>query len=242
MYDNYLQGMIYHMVSVKNLVSILNRQALISKEKLNKENLAYTSIAIDTVQSLRDRVFVWDNLAQQYYSLHRYVPFYFATHTPMLYWQFKDGIQNSIVIFEVSRTIFTTPGVLFTDGNASMQQLSKFSGERVGIIPASSQNMVCHRVYRPRGPLGTNEDISDIYSDITLLDRLNWNIINDRDFSTPENKRIKHAEVLVPDILPLEHIERVAVSTLDMEQQISVLLAQYGYTIPVVYKPELFFH
>src|SRR5437763_8413245 len=78
--------------------------------------------------------------------------FYFATHTPMLFVQYKNGIQDEIVIFEVDRSILKAQGVLFTDGNATNQQLSKYMGEVIDIIPATKLNSDCRRRYRPSGP------------------------------------------------------------------------------------------
>jgi len=103
----YLNGNIYHMVHFDNLKSIFLRRALLSKEKLAQEETTYHSIAYDDVQSLRDRVYVWDAIGHKFRSLHSYVPFYISTHTPMLYVQFKREIQDEIAILEVSRVIIT---------------------------------------------------------------------------------------------------------------------------------------
>src|SRR5947209_7641347 len=164
---NYLDGYIYHMVHFENLRSIFQNGALLSNEILRERGIIARSIANNEVQALRSRIFVWDSSSKNYRSLHSYVPFYFATHTPML--RNNQGIQNRLIIFEVTRHILRNQGVLFTDGNASNQQLSKSKGERVGITPATDLNNPCIRVYRPGGPFGSNPDRSGFYSNTVFL-------------------------------------------------------------------------
>ena len=107
---DYLSGYIYHMVHFKNLQNVFLRRAILSKEMVMKEAIEYQSIAFEEVQSLRDRIFIWDFLKQRYRRLHSYVPFYFTTYTPMLYVQYGRGIQKEIVIIEVSRSILMKSG------------------------------------------------------------------------------------------------------------------------------------
>jgi hypothetical protein len=165
----------------------------------------------------------------------------------MLYRKYIEGIQDKIIILEVSRSILTKAGVVFTNGNASIQRLSKFMGERVGIIPASKfNNGICYREYRPNGPHGTSQSCSDIYSDLSFLDRLDWDGINNRRYieGADEYIRIRSAEVLVPNSLPLNQIHNIFVSKLDMVQAVNKLIAFYRLThnIPAAtYKSEMFF-
>jgi len=242
---DYLAGCVYHMIHFSNLPNILERRALLSKENVILEAITYQSIAFEDVQNLRDRIFVWDFSKQIFRSLHSYVPFYFATHTPMLYVQYRNRIQNEIVIFEVNRSILKQSGVLFTDGNASNQQLSKHSSEFVEIVPASIRRNTCRRRYQPGGPRGSNPNHTDFYSDTSFLDRLKWDILTDKWWHMDdERKRIKHAEVLVPDIVPLSWLTGITVSTPAMVRSVSNLISECGLTdrIPsVTCKPEMFF-
>lgn len=226
--ENYLDGYIYHMVRFDNLRSIFKRRAILSKESVIQEVIEYQSIAYEEVQNLRNRIFVWDFSKRTFRGLHSYVPFYFATLTPMLFVQYKKGIQDEIVIFEVSRSILKSQGVLFTDGNASNQQLSKSTGEVVDIVPATHVRDDCRRRYRPNGPHGANTSRTDFYSHLTFLGRLNWEIINNRWFMDEERKRIKHAEVLVPDIFPLGGVQNILVINQNMEERVNSLISKYG--------------
>jgi len=241
---NYLAGSIYHMVHFSNLQSIFQRRALLSKEGVIQEEIDYQSIAFEEVQNLRDRIFVWDFSKKAFRSLHSYVPFYFATHTPMLFVQYKNGIQNEVVIFEVNRSILKDQGVLFTDGNASNQQLSKYTKEVVEIVPATPMRNTCRRRYRPNGPNGANTNRTDFYSDVAFLDRLRWDIIVDRWSADVDKIRVRHAEVLIPDILPLGRIQGISVRTQNMVQAVNNLIAKSGLEgriPPDAYKPGLFF-
>ena len=64
------------MVHFDNLRSIFQRRAILSKESVVQELTAYQSIAYEEVQSLRDRIFVWDFSKRTFRGLHSYVPFY----------------------------------------------------------------------------------------------------------------------------------------------------------------------
>ncbi len=246
--ETYLNGSMYHMTHFDNLRNILKSGALLSQQELNDQRLGARSIANYEVQNLRKRIYIWEPSENRYRTLHSYVPFYFTSHTPMLRNQRTNGIQNELVIFEINRAYIGSPGVLFTDGNASNQQLSRSAGETVKIIPATASSNTCHRVYFPNGqPLGTNTNRSDFYADTALLDHVNWNVINERIFveDFEEYKRLKHAEVLVPDRFPLDEMLTICVSTEIMVARVMKVFAELGLTehsfdLPVVHKPYLF--
>jgi ssDNA thymidine ADP-ribosyltransferase, DarT len=243
---DYLDGYIYHMVHLENLRNIFERRALLSKEKVLQEKIVYHSIANEEVQGFRDRIFIWDFSKQKFRSLHSYVPFYFAIRPPMLHNKYTKGVQDKITIFEVSRSILRDRGVLFTNGNASNQQLSKYRDEKVGIVPATVFREECQREYRPNGPYRTGVNRSDFFSDVTFLERLDWDGINDIRYieSLEEYIRVRHAEVLVPDLLPLGRVEGIVVKTRDMVQAVNALIDECGLTgrLPsAVCKPGLYF-
>lgn len=228
---SYLDGYIYHMVHFDNLQNIFQRRAILSKQRVFHERIHYHSIANDEVQGFRDRIYIWDFSRQKFRPLHSFVPFYFATRPPMLHNKFTEGVQDKIVIFEFNRSILTDPGVLFTNGNASNQQLSKFRGEKVGITPATI-GKECIRTYHPGGPYGTNANRTEFYSDLSFLDRLDWDCINNVHRVDPleEYIRVRHAEVLVPDIVPLGRVEGIFVRTRDMMQTVNILIEECGLT------------
>ncbi len=139
----------------------------------------------------------------------------------------KDEVRNSIVFLEVSRSILKDRGVIFTDGNASNQQLSKYGSETAEIIPAATLHDVCRRYYHPDGPHGSNPNCSNFYANVAFLERLNWDAINSRSSRSDEKRRMKQAEVLIPDSLPLDRIQRILVSTPSMVQTVNKLIVAY---------------
>lgn len=248
--ENYLDGCMYHMSHFENLRNILNSGALLSQKELESRKIKWHSIANREVQDLRRRIYVWDLFEKQYRPLHSYAPFYFTTHTPMFLNQRERGIQNNIVIFEVSRSYIGSidQRVLFTDGNASNQQLSKLAEEKVYIVPVNTSNDFCSRKYLPSGhPYGTNTKRSDFYADVAFLDRVSWDVIEGHIFvqDKEEYKRVKHAEILTPDRFPLDEMLNICVSTEDMVDAVRTLFADLGLTedefgLHIVYKPSLF--
>ncbi len=225
--STYLNGHIYHMVHIGNLCSIFKQQSLLPKNTLKLRGIDHSSIANEAVQHLRDRIRVQVPLDKQSYNLHSYVPFYFTPSTPMFSAVRSKVIIEQIVFLEVSRQIMNNKGVIFTDGNASCQQLSKKGKEIVLIIPASSHSP-CVRQYIPDGPHGTSESVSNFYSDIACLKKLNWRSIyggytgNGPD----ERRRVRCAEVLIPNAVPTSLIKCIGVQNTEIAQKVKSLFAQ----------------
>ena len=247
---DHLNGYMYHMSHFNNLRSILEEGALLSQENLDKKNVKVRSIANQEVQNLRKRIYVWSFSENRYRPLHSYVPFYFAPHTPMLRNQQTAGIHNDLVFFEVSRAYIGTidHSVLFTDGNASNQQLSKFGNEEVYITPATLSASTCQRKYSPiNRPYGTNNRRSNFYADEAFLDRISWNVIDGSTFvdDREEYTRLKHAEVLAPDLFPLDEMINIIVSTNEIVRNVKILVSELGiilgqYDIKVICRPSMF--
>jgi hypothetical protein len=247
---DYLDGYMYHMSHFENLRSILKSGALLSQQELDKNRIKRRSIANPEVQNLRRRVHVWDLFEKQYLPLHSFVPFYFTTHTPMFRNQRDSGIQNTIIIFKVSRAYIGSldQRVLFTDGNASNQQLSKSFGEEVYIVPATTSTGPCLRKYIPDGsPHGTNTNRSDFYADVAFLDRVRWDVINGDRFvdDKEEYKRVKHAEALAPGRFPLDEMLSISVSIESMVEAVRNVFSECGlseesFDLPIEYSPTLF--
>lgn len=243
MLDNlYLNGYIYHMVHIRNLASILQRRAFLSRDKVRAEGIKYYSIAEEEVQGLRDRVFIWDWPERRWRPLHSYVPFYFAKLTPMLYR--RKEIQHDIVFLEAGRSLLKNSGTVFTDGNVTNQQLAKYRTEKVCIVPATVQKPLCRRKYSSGVPLGGNTSRSNVYADPVFLKDLRWDIIENSWEGDPEKRRVKHAEVLVPDIVPLSRVEGIATLTQEKANAVNMLIKRCGLEgrIPgAVSRPDLYF-
>lgn len=244
MTDNIISNKhVYHMVHLSNLESILHQRAFLSRDKVQAADIKYNSIAEDSVQRLRNRVYIWNFLERQWRPIHSYVPFYFAKLTPMLFRR-KD-IQHNLIFFEVGRSILKDSGVVFSDGNVTNQQLAQAGMQRVFIVPATAKNPFCKRWYSSGNPSGTNSSCSDVYADPMFLQNLNWTVINDRWFNNDlEKRRIKHAEVLVPDIVPLSKIEGISAWSQEKANEVNALIRQHRLErqLPkAIWKPDFYF-
>jgi hypothetical protein len=241
-----LNDRIYHMVHFDNLENIFARRTLLSKHALEQEGIKLRSIALDSVQKLRERIFIWDALINRFRPLHSFVPFYFAKRTPMLYVQYARGLQHDIIFLEVSSRILKEPGVIFTDGNATNQQLSDQNDQKVYIIPASLSKEQERYYSLGNIPLGTNFNRSTFFAHWKLLRHLNWEVIysESRFDGNAEKKRIKHAEILVPDRLPLERLVGISAMSMWQVEKVNDLAKRCGLEgcIPrAVSKPDLYF-
>ena len=137
--ENYLDGYIYHMVRFDNLRSIFKRRAILSKESVIQEVIEYQSIAYEEVQNLRDRIFVWDFSKRIFQRTFTAMSLFILQRSHQCFLSsIKMAFKMRLVIFEVSRSILGKHRVLFTNGNAGNQQLSKYSHEVVDIMPATA--------------------------------------------------------------------------------------------------------
>lgn len=94
----------------------------------------------------------------------------------------RKDIQESICILKISKDVMTKEGVLFTDGNAAVHTTS------------------------------TYEHATTFYSDLKDLDKLNWECIYDLYWNDyDDGKRIRCAEVLVPDQIETMYIKSIYV-------------------------------
>ncbi|WP_201372633.1 DUF4433 domain-containing protein [Ktedonobacter robiniae] len=227
---NFLGGYAYHMVHISNFPSILREKALLSKESLSQKGINPYSIALESVQALRKRITVQRPGMPSPRQLHSYVPFYFILRAPMSYAPNVKGQQNRLLVLEIELIILNEPEVLFTDGNASMQKLSRYGTEVVVIDPANARRDTCIRRYHPGGPHGTGENWSDFYSDVAFLDRLNWGVLNGGTFidNREEFTRIRSSEVLIPDRLPISKIVGIYASNPDLAQDANDVVKMFG--------------
>lgn len=116
--------------------------------------------------------------------------------------------QESIVIIEFSPTIFLKDGVIFSDGNAAVHTTATYSSK------------------------------TTFYSDLKDMNKLNWACIhNDYWNDYVDGKRIKCAEVLVPDVIERGYITRI--HYLKENPQLKDVAKKYG--IELEYSPELYF-
>ncbi len=167
----------------------------------------------------------------------------------MLHVPHISAIQDQLVILEISRSMLQNKGVVFTDGNATNQQLTHFDTQCVAITPATLHRALCERRYYPdSNPHGINVNRSAVFADVAFLDRLEWDVIFDRPGrrfinEIEEYRRIRSAEALIPDKIGLDQIESIAVRSEAIVQAVNALVVSSGVAGQVPFatcKPHLF--
>lgn len=142
--------------------------------------------------------------------LHGYVPLYFNPRNPML--AYRRAMQDSIAILCLDKSLLFQDETVFADGNAA-------------------------------------NNATAFYRDLQDLDKLDWQCINfpgnnwtrfegSRQVTFVENRRKRCAEVLIPDMIPPQHIERIVVRTRRSLFALDEIIKQ---RVEVVVRPELYF-
>lgn len=88
--------LLYHITYINNLPSILEQGGLQSHLYVQQHGLNYHDLANPNVQSRRHKISIPGSKGG---SLHDYVPFYFASRSPMLYYLHKQKLQQKDVIY-----------------------------------------------------------------------------------------------------------------------------------------------
>lgn len=148
-----------------------------------KRKIPFTNSAYFNIQDRRSRALVKTPLNG---VLHDYVPFYFATRSPILYAHHKQKVipgfdVQSDLIYLVSNLKILSDRSLnyaFTDGHAAME-------------------------------------ISSFYHEFKDLKEIDWNIMRSTNWQNtiedPDRKRRRQAEFLVKDFFPLHFIQKICV-------------------------------
>ncbi len=204
---------IYHITHYNNLKSILQSGELSCCANIQTNQVSYTNIAHNNIQDRRARFVV---PIQPGGVVHDYVPFYFATRSPMLY-AIHQGAVNGYnggqkdVIYLVSsaeRIEQAGYGYVFTDGHAIM-------------------------------------GFSNYYSNLSDLDKIDWNIMRSRYWNDNaednDRKRRRQAEFLVYDKLKFHDVEKIVTYDTQMQNSVNDNLRKVGHHIPVEVNKEWYY-
>lgn len=202
-----------HATHIKNLASILEAGGLLSYHEMKQKGVSYSNIAYDHIQDRRESTMVF---ASKGGCLHDYVPFHFASKSPMLYTISKGNVpghkggQKPLIFLAstVQRVEESKTAYAFTDGHATM----KFTW---------------------------------FYDEIEDLQEIDWNIMrakywNDTD-EDPDRKRRRQAEFLVHKKFPLDLLQGIAVFNAGMQDQVLEILSDAGVELPVKVKKEWYY-
>lgn len=117
--------LLYHITHVTNLPSVLEHGGLQSHLFIQQHELTYFDVANQDVQSRRNKISISGGIGG---NLHNYVPFYFASRSPMLYYLHKKKLMQEDIIYfmtNIQTIIDNELPFVFTDAHA-IRRLSNF--------------------------------------------------------------------------------------------------------------------
>ncbi len=187
---------IYRITHFNNLAGVLSENGIWPENVRVARNMPYTSIAHANIQGRRCTKPVPCGPDG---TVNDYVPWYFATKSPMLYALHKGSVQAHtkgqapIIYFRSTVEAVGKAGLhfVFTDGHAIMFN-SKF------------------------------------YDDLGHLDRIDWPLMKAKYWhaisSDPDRPRRRQAEFLVHEFFPFELVEEIGVMTQTHKKKVEALL------------------
>lgn len=207
------QTLIYHITHIDNLQGIIARGGLQSYKLLQDSNISYVNVAH---QNIQDRRATTQVPCGQGETLHDYVPFYFASRSPMLYAIYKgivegysDGQKSVIYLVSVAEEIEKAKhSFVFTDGHATVAYTSFFDN-------------------------------------LNRLSEIDWNVMKSKywndDFQHIDRKRQRQAEFLIHRTCPWELILGVAVISETMKTRTEAILSTTTHKPKLVIRPDWYY-
>jgi hypothetical protein len=204
--------LIIHMTHVSNLPQIIANGGLMTTSALQAGNAAFVNIAYSSIQQQRAGRLVPCGPGG---TLHDYVPFYFASLSPMLYTihmgnvPCEGGQENVIHLVSTAQRVAERGlGFVFTDGHGIMAY-------------------------------------TDFYDDLAELHQVDWNMIREkywRDTADDgDRKRRKQAEFLVHGHMPWRDIMHIVVRSAARQQQVAGLVAGQPHQPEVAVRPNWYY-
>jgi len=205
---------IYHFTHAKNLPKILNSGCIYCKNRFPTE-LEVVDVSHQTVQEKRRAKQVG---CEPGGILHDYVPFYFATRSPMMYvisrgnveGRSSDTIGLVYLVSSVQRVQEANLRFAFSDGHPT-KAFSRF------------------------------------YNDVAHLDKVDWEVMATRYWNDtqedPDKSRRRQAEFLVNESFPWDAVEFLAVKNSELKNRLeSYMMTKWpGKVRPVKVRSSWYF-
>lgn len=210
---------IYHITNINNLARIVKTGRLWCDSERIRQGIPCVGIAHDHLKQRRLRTSVRDRAGRVVAAggmLSDYVPFYFATRSPMLYSIHRGNIPGYVggqadVVYLVSTVELVENGDrawCFTDGHAV-------------------------------------EAMTEFHTSVERLDTIDWAIINDNRWSNTDHdldrKRRKQAEFLVHGFVPWSWFHRVGVIDQEKSQQVREIIAEAEHQPEIRIQPRWYY-
>jgi ssDNA thymidine ADP-ribosyltransferase, DarT len=205
---------IYHITHVRNLASILDAGGLLANSQLSGKNVTPLDISHGHIQERRAQTLV---PLLPGGNLHDYVPFYFASRSPMLYTISRGNLESCPegqakilhLVAEAEDVQMHPIPFVFTDGHATMAY-------------------------------------SEFYDALERLDEvIDWGVMQDAYWNDtaehPDRKRKRQAEFLVHQFLPWELVRGIGVLDSQVEKEVRQILQTFGAKTPVKVYPAWYY-
>lgn len=204
---------IYHFTSIDNLPSILAEGCLWCESQRAEKIRDHRNIAHEHLKERRTSRHV---PCAPGGVVADYVPFYFATRSPMLYAIHKGNVEGYCggqrplvyLVSSIGAVVFSSLTWLFTDGHAAMR-------------------------------------ISHFYQELRQLRRLDWELLKAEVWANTEadqdRKRRRHAEFLVHRSFPWTLVQEIGVIDITMEKKVATLLMGQAHQPRIVVRREWYF-
>jgi len=208
------QHPIMHFTHVANLPGILAKGCLQADSLVCRDSCLTVEAADLDIKASRRRIAI---PLPPYGSVADYIPFYFASRSPMLFKLARGGVpsyvegQDPLVYLVTTVETVVDAGLpwLFSDGNCAAS-------------------------------------VTEIFDDLSVLDSVvDWEVMRARMWNNtaddPDRMRRRMAEFLVHERLPVSHLTHVVVRNSGMKANVEAILTEYQTQIRVLVRPGWYF-
>lgn len=220
---------LFHFTAFRNLKSILETNALKSKNLLRREKIKPINIACNNIQDKRARTFI-NNHGQ---TLHDCVPFYFAPRSPMLCSVVRKNVQDAEETNQDNFIYFVTTLEYLLNLNFKFTDYQAVSAYANIYTDLSDLNKICWNL---------------------ILEPPHWprpcppfpgycKYFHNRD-AVPEyvkRKEARQAEFLVLNEVPLDRIMLIVVKSENLKTDVENMLHEFGINIKVEVRKDWYF-
>ncbi|MBR6363848.1 MAG: DUF4433 domain-containing protein [Alphaproteobacteria bacterium] len=219
---------LFHFTAFRNLKSILKNGALKSKNLLRREKITPINIACNNIQDKRARTFV-NNL----YTLHDYVPFYFAPRSPMLFSvvgrnvpEAEETNQDNFIYFVTKTDNLCRLEFAFTDYQAVSAYASFYTN--MADLNKIDWDLIFEQPHLPKA-LAPFPGYCRYFQN------------RDTEPRYVKRKEARQAEFLVLGQVPLDKITMIVVKNEKLKNAVENVLHEFGIIIKVEIREDWYF-
>lgn len=194
---------IYHITHFDNLSRIIEAQKLWSDSKRIELKLDVQIVGMSRIKERR--LHELEVTCHPGTKVGDYVPFYFCPRSVMLYMSYKRNTEDLAYKGGQDPIVHL---------QADLRKVVKWADSEGRKWAFSASNAGARYV--------------ECYSDLSQLERVNWDAVNSGDFRNAEIKEGKQAEFLVHEFFPWELVEKIGVIDAQMATRVNAILDEAG--------------